>query len=297
MYFFERILYVITIYSLILYFVRLFSPQLISFFPAIQNTMSLSFYNAVFCVIPSWGGDSTIRLWGPFREPGVYQMYINLAMLFYIKLNNKLSFKRAAVYILALFLTYSTTGYIVLLITLLYFVFENDVAVNKWQKKLLVFLIFLSLIIISLSTNLFTYDSFVFGKLFDEDSHSSVARFASIYGNFSIFSTSPIFGVGITKLSDLFVNYCNNNYGIANTSNTATIMVQFAVFGFTYGTLWLLCFLSFFKSFSNKTITAFCICLAGIISFSGENITENILVYILLGYGLLNYFNKNRIKG
>lgn len=291
MYIFEKVIYVIAFVSLVLFALKMFLPSAFSLFPTIYNTQSLPFYNVFIWVIPKWSRD-VLRLYGPFREPGVFQMYLNLALLFFIKLNGKLTLKRAIVYIGALIITYSTTGYIVLLFTLLYYVFEKESTGARAQKNFMVFLILTSIVVLSFYTTLFSADSFVFGKLFNDGSKSGIARFASIFGNLSIFASSPVFGVGITRLSDLFIDYCYSHYGFANTSNTSTIFVPFATFGLLYGTLWVMSLISFFKSFSAKTISIISVCLAGILSFMGESLVEDVLVYILLGYGIFNLTTK-----
>lgn len=291
MYIFEKILYVIALGSLVLSVFRFLIPALFAIFPTINNVQSYPFYNAFICVFPQW--DYMFRLFGPFREPGVFQIYLNLALLFFIKLNGYLTFKRSIVYIAAIILTFSTTGYIVLLFTLLYYFFKNESKGSKTQKHIIIFFILSLIVILSLYTTLFSADSIVFGKLINfEESKSGIARFSSVFGNLSIFASSPIFGVGITNLPDMFIDYCYQHYAFANTSNTSTIFVPFATFGLLYGILWVILLISFFKSFSDKNISIICICIAGLLSFMGENLVENVLVYILIGYGILNLTTK-----
>lgn len=296
MYVFERIIYTIALASIVIYVIGVLLPSAYSVFPTVYNIQAFPFYNAFISVIPKWSDGNVLRLYGPFREPGVYQMYLNMALLFFIDLNGKLTLKRAIVYIVAIILTFSTTGYIVLLFTFLYYVFKNESKKSRIQKNFIILLILLSITILSLYTTLFSADSFVFGKLFNDESKSGTARFASILGNLSIFASSPIFGVGITRLPELFVNYIEINYGFFDVkSNTSTIFVPFATFGILYGTLWVISLTSFFKSFSTKALPMISICLAGLLSFMGENLVEDVLVYILVGYGII-YFSSSRAK-
>jgi hypothetical protein len=49
---------------------------------------------------------------GPFYEPGIFSIYLNVAILFNIALDGKLLFRRNAIFIIALITTFSTAGYI-----------------------------------------------------------------------------------------------------------------------------------------------------------------------------------------
>lgn len=286
---FELIIFYIAIYSIVIYTLSRLFPQILNIFPPLYSIKDLHYYNAFFCVIPSFlNGDWFDRLWGPFREPGVFQMYLNMALLFYIYLNKKLSVSRAIVYVVAIILTQSTTGYIVLSFNLLYYVFYV-LKRFSFQSCIIVALLLGGFIWLNDSSTLLLTEGKVFYKLTDEGIDASVARFASVWGNIEIFGHNPITGVGYSQINEHFSSFCALNWGERGIDNTNTILYQFASLGVVYGGLFLFSFITFFKKFGNNFITSSFSVIGALLSFMGENITGSIIVYIILGYGVQYY--------
>lgn len=286
---FEIAIYYIAIYSVAIYIISRIFPAVLNIFPPIYNTNDLHYYNAIFCVIPSFfSGDWYDRLWGPFREPGVFQMYLNMALLFYIHLYKKLSISRAVVYVVAIILTQSTTGYIVLSFNLLFYVFYV-LRRFSFQSCIIVALLCGGFIWVYGNSTLLLTEGNVFYKLTDEGIDASMARIASIWGNIEIFGHNPITGVGYSNMKEMFSSYAVSNYGVRSIDNTNTILYQFASLGVVYGGLFLFSFISFFKRMGNNIITVLFSVTGALLSFMGEDLTGNILIYIILGYGMQYY--------
>jgi len=285
---FEKVLFFIASYSLVVYIVSFLAPSIIATFPVVTNSESLKYYNLLFTCIPR---DLDIRLYGPFREPGVYIIYLNLALIFHIVNNEKVNFWKIGVLIASIILSYSTTGYIALLFVLLFYLFKNNNTNNKKQKYIIIIILFAAILVLWSYTEILSIDGLVFGKIGNMDSESSVARFSSVTANLRIFATSPIFGVGLKHLADLFPRYSILTFGYAST-NTNTILMQFAAHGLLYGSVFFIGLLKFFKKLSARKLLFVFLCGVGVVIFSGEDIIGNILVYILIGYG----YNKESLN-
>lgn len=282
---FEKVMFVITVYSLSLLVVYLILGELP--FSLITNSKGWTHYNAYLSTYPSYSATIYDRLYGPFREPGVYQIFLNIALAFHIYIEKKISLFRGFVYITAILLTFSTTGYIVLLGILSSWVLSSS---SGKKKKYYLILLLTAFVVLFFTTDFFASDGIVFGKFSDEglDSGSTVSRMGSIWGNINIFLHNPIAGVGYTNIESMFHDYCAKNYGVGiSVSNTNTLLYQFAAMGFFYGLLWLIPFYRFFYNLGTKKMSSHIIGLSIMMSFMGENLMENIIVFIIIGYAVL----------
>jgi hypothetical protein len=129
---------------------------------------------------------------GFFREPGIYQMYINLAFfsLDFIKIKYKNLFR--LLFIFSLFTTFSTTGLIIFWVCLLYkfFLYFN---INLSLKKIFLIIIFIILLILMSYYILFTSS---FGLVHRLRLNSGQFRLLQIKRGIDLFLEYPIFGTG-----------------------------------------------------------------------------------------------------
>ena len=245
---------------------------------------AIALSNLLLCNIPI-NEISVTRLFGPFREPGVFQMFLIMGLMTHWLQSNIIKGLRISIYIVAILLTFSTTGYIALAILIVGCRLSRSN--NGLKGNILYILILFVFLAIYLYTDVLSAEGQVFGKL-NEENASTVARFGSIMGNLHIFSSSPFFGVGILSVDELFDHYISGNYSFFTASNTNTILIQFSTFGLFFGLLWSYGFCRFWSYLSSKLLPSILFVVLGIVLFSGENLTENILTYIIIGYGLLN---------
>ena len=293
---FEKIVWWIALLSIIVYFINIAYPAFTNIFPKITNTKDFPFANCFVTVIPLVSGSGANRLFGPFSEPGVYQIYLNLALLFHIYLTGRLELKKALVYITAIVLTQSTTGYICLGIFLLLYVLESKKNRNRYYNYIMSLVIISAVAYAFTRTTLLSLESDVFAK-FTDDSVSTISRMASVTANFEIFLSHPIFGVGFTEITDLFKSKCIELYSFSEgIANTNTILFQFASLGLFYGILWCYSFYLFFRRFGITKLSKLLVIVGGFLLFSGELMTGSIMLYILLGYGLLDKGTNNNTK-
>lgn len=98
--------------SLIYELIYMFFPQLLSIY-TVTNTGGVEFYSCIFSNMPVESG-GVIRNFGFAREPGVYAIYIVLALLFETFSTGNKRTNRIVIYIIGILTTLSTTGYIAL---------------------------------------------------------------------------------------------------------------------------------------------------------------------------------------
>lgn len=285
---FENIVWWITIVSVPVFIISYFVPNIRAFFPTITNTGFNTYANLFITVVPLWDTDSSLfRLYGPFSEPGMYQIYLNLALLFHIHLNGSLQLKKAIVYILALLLTLSTAGYICLAFVLLSYMFSLNRREHKYKNYAIAFIIIMAFGVIYTQTTLLTSESDVFRK-FSSESVSAVAREASIIVNAEVFFTNPIAGVGFSDINDIFGSICQSKYGFSEgISNTNSLFFPFATLGLFFGLFWCYGLYLFARIFGANIISRTLVVLAVFLMLSGELVFGCFWIYAFIGYGIL----------
>ena len=182
--------------------------------------------------------DVLVRNWGPFREPGVFQLFIVVAVIYELFRKKKSNWIKLVVFIFAIITTFSTTGYIALGVVILAVVLMNKNNMSIGQRRLLigVVIVFVLLILyLSIFTDLIIksdgYGS-VFGKILGSyESLSYNTRMASIWTNIKIFFENPIFGKGITYVDNHYSAIASSMYGMSIVDNTNMLFILLARFG------------------------------------------------------------------
>jgi hypothetical protein len=179
----------------------------------------------------------SIRNNGPFWEPGVFAGYIIVGLLFYHINSNRINLKdrTAQVLIITLITTFSTTGYLALLILF----FALNVVLKYKKRNLLlkssVVLIF-AISIFYLTTNL----SFIANKIAVQYEEAmeyqngnlkyTSARFINIIRDVNQITEKPYFGWGFTNETRLI----NESDYFANiTVGTTDLLVRLGFIGFS----------------------------------------------------------------
>lgn len=244
---FTRIMYFLCIFSLITFALLLSVPNVFSVFPTITNSAGLTVKNLLFSVIHN--SDYFNSNFGMFWEPGAYQTFINLALYFQLFILKDLDTRRIIVFIVTIFTTFSTTGYICtfILFTIYLLINKNITKITlKKRKKLIIvalMLIVVGIFIFNMMPNHIVFK--VFGKLeaiinpslaSQSIAYSSTtARIDAIKIPLINWIKSPFWGVGFENLY---------NYSINDNTNflTATPLNWFGLFGLPLGFLFNYCF-------------------------------------------------------
>ena len=120
--------------SLIFFVIGFAFPNFYNRFPVVDYNEQTIKYNAFLYEyhFGIWTGRLELRNNGIFWEPGCYQFFVNLSLLFELRKNKKITFK-AIVFIITVLTTVSTTGIIILFIVLLfnYFLVKKKNTLNS----------------------------------------------------------------------------------------------------------------------------------------------------------------------
>lgn len=243
---FNKMVLVLSTYSLIAYLILSKIP--LSIAQIVENSIGLKFYNYGLCFLPVSVNN---RNYGIYSEPGIFQIYILLAII--ITLYKDIKYKKTSLLILTLTLitTVSIAGFIGYGIILIFFIFHQiiknkDKIKNIKKKEVLKILIIFTITLILIKgafvlnkDSILKFKDDVVSKLKDKENMSNISRMDSLLIIGEQFLLSPLYGNKFTKVIDAPM------YG-----NTNTITSIFAHFGIYFGIYNL-----FFIYFFGKTIT------------------------------------------
>lgn len=273
----------LAIWSIATIIIGVVAHGIISKFPVISTFQGLDYFCTGFANYPTYVWRA-FRLMGPFREPGVAQIFFNLAITFSLFFNDKIKWMTISILFLSVVLTFSTTGYFVLAINLGYYWLKKQKELSTVASVML-FLFSLIVVVGALTyTSYSLEESIVFSKFYDEDNDSVTSRFGSIVANWEMIKLNPIIGNGILSVEDLF-SKLSIYKGVTSEHNTNTLLVQFATFGILYGTLFVTLIWRFSKIVSFSITSRILVFLMFCLSLSGEDVTRCLILYIILCYG------------
>lgn len=272
------VLSIASIFSFVIYYINY---ELLNVFPIISNTNGVQYYFTGVSFIPIKVAYTMYRSYGIFREPGMYMVFLNIALIFELFSKN-INYKRIIVLSLALLTTLSTAGYLSLFLILIVFISKADI---KIQNKIY-FIICVSVVIASI-LSFVDYKFFfnrIFMKLFDGGS-SSDSRLDSITINILLLLDnvhSIPFGLGFENVESSFLKKAVEIKSLAGIHNTNTFFKILSVNGLVFFTIYMSSLLCFWRKYYKKEYLAlfliFCILL------SNEDMILNCLTYILPFY-------------
>ena len=215
------------------------------------------------------------RDFGMFREPGVYQYFLILALY----LNNwRVEWKKEwKLWAINLILAVSTLGTqstngvveLVLLAGILFFdkkMYKNKVILGVFVSAVLAVL---GVMIYSIASKslLYGYLGAVFSKLFTQ-SDSLTARTASIFANLELFVAHPLFGEKIPVVLH------------AIPHNTSSTLIMFAAFGVACGLLHIVGWIALVWDKSRHVLWNLGLVATMFMTFNTQNLTWDILFWL-----------------
>ena len=296
-----RFMYFFAITSLLVMLIIIVYPEIVSYFPLITNTVGRDSHFLYFFVT----GEGSLRNMGIFREPGVYMIYLNIALIFTLFYENKLNKKYVLIFLICIITTASTAGIIVsgILLSSLFLASNNSFSKKEKRILLLIPILFGIFYIINQEQS-----DLVFNKL-SEDSVANVstmARVASLFVPLKILFISFftfIFGSGLTNFSILFEEQSRIMFGLPFTADgtaTNTFMNKFATYGFLFGTIYLVGFYNFCKkTLPKQPLKKLIFFVLFLMMFSNEDLRNSFLFNMIFFYGMLGghgQLNKLKIK-
>lgn len=230
-----KVMLFLCIFSLLALYV--FRPiiEMLGFFPVYYNSSNTPFRFVGFSfILDSYG---YIRNTGIFREMGVYQFFITLALIFemfFVK--RKMRMLNVIIFSITIITTFSTAGILQLFMILIIYIIN----VGKSDKTQMGnFLISLScFLIIAYICSIFipdfsnTYQQAI-TKMDDSSNGSYLPRYYSIPSNILTWAEKPFLGHGITNGYQASLDMLLGQYSLHNTSTTTIFLMLYgAVFCF-----------------------------------------------------------------
>lgn len=268
--------------SLFLYFIEnIINLGIVTSFPYFENSNGMGYHNGFLLFFFS-SEYVQYRNTGFFWEPGIFSSYLSLAVI--LSGHVKLGRDSIITMLLALtiFTTYSTSGYILLILALIAKYFSGG-----GRKYLVIIFSCLTFIIISIFYKEFidvlrSYFPEVTNKFFVDESSSVLERIKSPSANIEAFIKSPFIGLGLNGVDELY----KVKGDFAQTSTMTYYLGAFGILGFLYSYL-ILCGTVFNKNKNFKGLNGLLSFLVLIIILNKEPHMYFCLTYIVLFYWVL----------
>ena len=280
---YNKIMKFLTLWSCSVWLISVLFPTFIKMFPIISNYESRDYYFVIFSNVSYF--ENISRNLGIFREPGVYTIFLIVALIGEILiLDNKRKKLNIVLFCIGLFTTLSTAGYILLFALAAYYLFIYHDSIKES------FIILIAILLGFLVAYQFGMLDMVFEKFSDGTNTygSWFSRMSSITENIEITLANPVFGIGRYALYDITLAVDGVYTADANTN---TILIGSAAYGAAFGVLTLLSCLRFSYYICKKrifsTIVIFLILIAAL---SNEDMGQNYLYYLIVFYGLFASF-------
>lgn len=280
---YTNLMYFLCAYSVILYVLYLMMPSIVEKLPVLTNSNGIRAYTAGFSTI--YAQYNGVRNQGIFWEPGAYQMFINLAMLielFYFKTLYK---KHLFVFLITLFTTFSTAGYITaffLLYTYVMWILFDKTARNK-QTALLIFYLMSILLILYLLFELLDLPVMreLFGKIeryFDggPNTGSVDVRIDAFIKPLKAVIREPLWGLG-------YIGSINLAYTEGYRMETCTFVNWFSYYGIVVGGMILNLYVKFVKKLQTKGFIRVLLFFSLFSMTFSENFARNVF-FLSLGF-------------
>lgn len=215
------------------------------------------------------------RNWGPFWEPGVYQTYLLIAIIFLMFDNVGIKRKNTALVLLLVTLatTFSTTGFIAApFIILAYILHKPGTKRKTWIK----------IAILVLVVGFFTWflNSDLFLKVFSDkfENLDETGRNLTVEYGLKLWIKKPLFGYA-SAYKDVAIALFGENFGFTNT-----FIAHLVAFGTFVGAFFVYGIFMFANTYQTKLWVRLLIAIGLIISLSGESYIYSPMICFLLFY-------------
>lgn len=281
---FVNILSFLALVSLVVFALRYVFPGINSLFPTVVNTNGYRYTNLWLAVIPHDVDYVAFRNYGIFREPGTYQGFLNLALLFYFDDSAYHRFWKLCVLLAALAVTFSTAGYLICAVIILVNVFQGRIRVRA--RTVLLACAGLTAMFLLVRNGIIEFDSALFRKLTIQNS-SVNSRLGSVLVDAYIGMRSLVWGNGFEYVEQNFGIIAQDVFDLTGMSNTNTVLKIFAVHGIGPMVLILAGVIRFCRQhIGQREWIGYALILALILS--NEDMIFNTCVYIIMMYGYTN---------
>lgn len=281
---------IIAIVSLIAFWLGTTIKSL-SFIPTITNSVDNEYKFLFLTNIPVSSSLSRRNL-GPFWEPGVYQIYLNMALIFVFRRQGKTMLPDAILFVLTLLTTLSGASILPLPFILMAYLVNS--LKNKSIKPYIAVFVILLVGVALLQTGAFDE---ILEKVFREDDGlSSGFRLGSAWANLVLALKYPFFGASPAIQDQLRGEIIQSINGVFTEGNTNTMLGYFSYFGIFVGSFFCYKIFGFCRRMSQNILGALCLFVAVFIMTSNENLILSTLPFVLMFLTPKKDTNKNEVQ-
>ena len=289
---YSKLMYVITLFSLVIFVLYVIFPQLNSINVVVDLDGNTSSYIFLFNKFTNLNRNCAF-----FWEPGVFQTFIILAMIFEFSFK-KLDIKRIIVFFLGLFSTFSTTAFIVMVLFGLLIVFNKRNTSRSAKTTVIALFLIAAILVVRNYEFFFSYNitSTTFGKIlhfFDTRQDgigfsSASVRIYSVIKPIEYFIYKPLFGWGYEGLKVAIFDY---THGI----NTCTFVNYFAVYGLIFGIVMIRGYVGLIRGLNLSKYSSLIIFVILFFATGSENYVRNsfFLLITIFGNSSFKVFSNN----
>ncbi|RIO09563.1 hypothetical protein BUZ93_13710, partial [Mammaliicoccus sciuri] len=262
-------------------------PEFKSVFPSFTNDAGLLVRNYIFTFHFEDHIAGSKRNTGIFREMGVFQFHINLAIIFLWFTSYQKEYKIiiSFILILGLITTFSSTGYLTFIIILIALTFKKKDFIIKKTNICNLILIILLIFGISVFMSVFAQHIYTTIEKISVGSSSFDGRLASIIANIKSWKNAPIFGHGIRNADVYAYEGYLKNFTEHNTSTSTSF---FSFYGVVPGILFIWFIFLFVKQLKQNFIITLLIFVSIIFSINSQRFNFDQFFYILLFTTFMN---------
>ncbi len=291
---FSKVMVFFGVMALVLEVIGYTLPSVAYGLPRIVNTANNEITTIGFAgFLTAYLSTKIIRTFGIFWEPGVFHMYLNLALMFELFYKKRISWRNVIILLVSVLITLSTTGYIVSAwILVVYFCLERKKSLTR-KNMIIISVIFVGLMVAFFAMDFTFVGESVFGKLSNQEDGSWIARAASVFVNLDIFFDHPVFGVGMNQINTEMMWRSTLMFARMTRHNTNTLLYQFAAHGGLYGGIFAAGTFMFPKCLSSKKAVIIALAIALVLMYVGENLRYSMFPFILIFYG---FSKKNHVE-
>lgn len=251
----------------------------ISFLPTIENANNYSYKTLFLTNIPISNSFSR-RNWGPFWEPGTYQCYLNVALLFSVFSKYKFKTFDMVLFVITALTTMSGAAILPMPFIVLAYVFTSNQKGGEGKIAIVVFMCIS--IFIALESGVFDEVIYKVTGGVSSDNNSIAFRLGSMIANIKAALKYPLFGASPEIQDQIRAEVMTTLIGAGYTGNVNTLFAFFSYYGIPVGCFYTARIIIFTKNFSLNPISRIFVFLAIFFATSNENLMASSMINILL---------------
>ena len=279
--FFFNVVVLIAFLSILMLIIKYLIPSIYALFPHMVNSSGEEYKSIG--LVSAFIENEKFRNTGAFREPGVFAIFLALALWIDQFILNKSISGKSLVIIFSMATTFSTIGIFLLIIIYFFSLIKNVKSLSLVARLINI------IILLVICFFIFKYVDIFFSKLTADSSghESTLARTISFLIGFILFTESPFWGVGLFGYEAGFSQLSFSYFGIDFTSGgqgSNTLIALLATYGIFLASLFFYGLFKFSIIFRGIPLMIIGIIILG--ALFSQDMRYSILLWCLFFYGV-----------